>query len=396
MTWIRNILLLGYFVGQLLAAPAPTNNTATGCAGLNALSPNCRPVEASHSREVYYVGGRYEADSTGQQVLVDQVYVEKLTPNNSRRQSYPLVFFHGGGYSGAAWLQTPDGRRGMASYFLQRGYTVYLLDQTGTGRSTQANQTLYPTRGVQTVAGTLRGFTRMEDFDDYPQAKLHTQWPGPGRQGDPAFDALVALAIPLTTNNDALEISMRNAGCALLSIIGKSFLISHSIGALHPILLSDQCPELIQGNLNLEPTTIPFESIFGTPNSTNAGRVPTRKWGLSNTPLNYVPAAARPEDLQRVRVGQDLPSNRSCLLQTDPPRTLPNINRVPYVAITGEASQHATYDHCIVNYLRQAGGRPEWIKLWEIGIKGNGHFGYLEKNSEDIARVAEGWLQRYS
>ena len=101
MTLIRNILLLGQLVTPLLAAPPPANNTGTGCAGVNALSPNCRPVEASHSREVYYIGGRYEADSTGQQVLVDQVYVEKLTPKNSRRQRYPLVFFHGGGYSGA-------------------------------------------------------------------------------------------------------------------------------------------------------------------------------------------------------------------------------------------------------------------------------------------------------
>ena len=101
MTWIRNLFLLGHLVNQVLAAPALTDSTQPSCAGINALSPNCRAVEASHSREVYYIGGRYEADSTGQQILVDQVYVEKLTPNNSRRQNYPLVFFHGGGYSGA-------------------------------------------------------------------------------------------------------------------------------------------------------------------------------------------------------------------------------------------------------------------------------------------------------
>ena len=84
------------------------------------------------------------------------------------------------------------------------------------------------------------------------------------------------------------------------------------------------------------------------------------------------------------------------MLQTDPPRSLPKINRVPYVAITGEASQHAGYDHCIVEYLRQAGGRPDWIELADVGIKGNGHFGYLEKNSEQIARVAERWLKGHS
>ena len=235
----------------------------------------------------------------------------------------------------------------------------------------------------------------MQDYNDYPQAKLHTQWPGTGREGDPAFEALANLAIPLTTNNDRLESSMRKAGCILLSIIGKSFLISHSIGAIHPILLSDQCPDLIAGNLNLEPTTVPFESIVGGPSSPNAGRVPNRKWGLTNTPLTYLPAATVPEDLKPVRAGPDSAARRSCLRQSEPARKLPNINKVPYVALTGEASQHAGSDHCIVEYLRQAGGKPEWIRLAQIGIHGNGHFGYLERNSEQIAKVAERWIRRH-
>ncbi|KAL8870584.1 MAG: hypothetical protein Q9174_003404 [Haloplaca sp. 1 TL-2023] len=334
MTWIRDLVLLSCVLNSAVAASATATND---CVGLHALSPKCRPVEASHHREVYYIGGRYEINATtGLQSLIDQVYVEKLTPSNSaRRQPYPLVFFHGGGYSGTAWLQTPDGRQGFASYFLQRGYQVYLLDQTGTGRSTQNNQVVYPTIGVISANRTRSRFTRMQDFNDYPQAKLHTQWPGTGHQGDPAFDAMVALGATATTNSDAVELSMRKAGCELLSIIGKSFLISHSIGALHPILLSDECPDLIQGNLNLEPTTIPFESLLGNFDSPNRGRTPALKWGLANTPLTYSPPAAAPEELKTVMVGEDTLANRSCTLQADPPRSLPNIVRVPYVALTG-------------------------------------------------------------
>lgn len=29
--------------------------------------------------------------------------------------------------SGVTWLNTPDGRKGFASYFLEQGYQVYLL-----------------------------------------------------------------------------------------------------------------------------------------------------------------------------------------------------------------------------------------------------------------------------
>ncbi len=399
-----------------LTASAAVNLTLPKCTGLDALSPQCKPVEASHRREVFYVGGHYELNAqTKQNVLVDKMYVEKLTPVPKVSKPYPLVFFHGGGFSGTvsqndklalmsalnmfriqAWLQTPDNRKGFMSHFLELGYQVYLLDQTSVGRSTQPDQTSYPTVGVSTAEGIIRGFTRMEDYNDYPQAKLHTQWPGTGTFGDPSFDALSGLALPLTTASQRQESSMRSAGCALLAIIGKSFLISHSIGAAFPILLSDQCPDLVAGSLNLEPTTIPFETIIGSITSPNAGRAPSRQWGLANTPLTYDPAPATPADLKTVRIGVDTAGNRSCLQQADPPRRLTNIARVPYVALTGEASQHTTFDHCIVNYLRQAGGSPEWIRLWDIGIKGNGHFGYLEKNSDEYAKVAEMWLSKVS
>ena len=102
MIWMKSVLLIGNFVSHVFAAaPATATGNDSHCIGVNGLSPKCRPVEAAHHREVYYVGGRYEVNaSTGLQSLIDQVYVEKLTPNYSRRQPYPLFFFHGGGYSG--------------------------------------------------------------------------------------------------------------------------------------------------------------------------------------------------------------------------------------------------------------------------------------------------------
>lgn len=189
---------------------------------------------------------------------------------------------------------------------------------------------------------------------------------------------------------------MRSAGCELLSLIGPSFLLSHSIGALYPILLSDECPELVLGSVNLEPATIPFQSYFGNATNPITGRTQNRAWGLTNTPITYDPPASAPSDLQTVSVGEDSPALRSCILQVFPPRQLPNIAKVPYIALTGEASPHITYDHCIIDYLRQAGVAAEWIKLAEIGIRGNGHFFFLEKNNLEIVEVVDEWIQRRS
>jgi hypothetical protein len=61
--------------------------------------------------------------------------------------------------------------------------------------------------------------------------------------------------------------------------------------------------------------------------------------------------------------------------------------------LTGEASVHITYDHCAIDFLKQAGGKPEWIKLSEWGIKGNGHFLHVEKNNLQIAGLVDAWIR---
>lgn len=66
---------------------------------------------------------------------------------------------------------------------------------------------------------------------------------------------------------------------------------------------------------------------------------------------------------------------------------------MPLLQLTGEASVHATYDHCLIQFLKQAGGDPEWIQLADIGIKGNGHFLHVEKNNLEIAAVVLDWIQ---
>lgn len=94
-------------------------------------------------------------------------------------------------------------------------------------------------------------------------------------------------------------------------------------------------------------------------------------------------------------MGADTPGHRSCILQTGSPiRTLPAIAAVPFVALIGDASPHTTYAHCVIAYLEQTGGRPDWIKLGDLGINGNGHFAHLERNNLDMAAVVHEWIRK--
>lgn len=108
---------LTLLVGGSLAArlPGRSDNSTADCTGVLALSPRCSSNQAAYARDIFYVGGRYYEDSSGNRTT-DQLYVEKLTPT-AVTQPKPVVFFHGGGTSGVSWLNTPDNRKGFGSSF---------------------------------------------------------------------------------------------------------------------------------------------------------------------------------------------------------------------------------------------------------------------------------------
>ena len=47
-----------------------------------------------------------------------------------------------------------------------------------------------------------------------------------------------------------------------------------------------------------------------------------------------------------------------------------------------------------MKHLQQAGLRPTWIKLADVGIHGNSHVMMLEKNNRQIGAVIGRWLDK--
>jgi pimeloyl-ACP methyl ester carboxylesterase len=112
-------------------------------------------------------------------------------------------------------------------------------------------------------------------------------------------------------------------------------------------------------------------------------------------PLSYSPSVASASELAFVEEEKaDGPGLVKCWLQAAPARQLPNLQRIPTLVLSAEASYHAPYDHCTVKYLAQAGLRPHWIKLADLGIRGNSHVMMLEKNNRQIAAVIARWLDK--
>lgn len=63
-----------------------------------------------------------------------KLYCECIQPENKVSKGI-IVMVPGGAHTGACYKTTPDGRQGWAYDFAEAGYTIYLLDWPGVGRS---------------------------------------------------------------------------------------------------------------------------------------------------------------------------------------------------------------------------------------------------------------------
>jgi pimeloyl-ACP methyl ester carboxylesterase len=340
------------------------------------------------TRGYFYVGGHYVPSSEpGKEIMDGQIYVEVLAPKEVRRP-FPLVLIHGAGQTATNWMGTPDGRKGWAEYFVEQGYIVYMIDQPMRGRSAW-HPVDGPTRMFSAEQEEFQ-FTASEVVGTWPQAKKHTQWPGDGpnkgRKGDPVFDAFYATQVETVVSNEVTQEHNQAAGAALLDRIGPAIILTHSQSGPFGWLIADARPQLVKAIVAIEPAGPPFE------NSINAtGKA--RSWGVTDIAISYDPPIKQASELAIEReANPDGPDLFACWMQKSPARQLVNLKDIPSVVVVSEASYHATYDHCTVKYLNQAGVKTELLRLEDKGIHGNGHMVMLEKNNLDIAHLIDDWV----
>src|SRR5271170_604615 len=359
-------------------------------ASAGATDPKTNPVpsydqSAIAGRGFFYVGGSY-VGKPGKQLMRDQMYVEVLTPRHPR-QRYPLVLIHGAAQTATNWMGTPDGRPGWADYFVGQGYTVYMVDQPARGRSpwlpdVDGKLATFTAEAIQSR------FTAPEAFNFWPQAKLHSQWPGTGRIGDPVFDAFYATQVPYLADNAQTQRLNQQAVAALLDRIGPAIILTHSQSGPFGWLIADARPKLVKAVVAVEPAGPPFQNAI-------LGKDKARAWGVSDIPIAYDPPVNDPTELKIEQQAQpDGPDLVRCWQQQSPARRFPNLANIPAVVITTEASYHAAYDHCTVKYLAQAGVKVTALPLGDHGIHGNAHMVMLEKNNLQVAGVIVEWLAR--
>jgi pimeloyl-ACP methyl ester carboxylesterase len=358
----------------------------------------------------FYIGGRYDQTQPDRHV-VGQMYVEYQIPQELKHP-FPIVMVHGGTATGLLWNGTPDGREGWAQFFLRQGYAVYVVDQVARGRSPYEPAVYGPSRS-QTTQYILERFTATERFKLWPQAHLHTQWPGKAEPGDPTYDNYASSNFASMEDREAQTAMNVHALSALLDKIGPAIVFVHSQAGQYAWPLAQERPMLVKAIVGVEPSGPPVHDLVvkgGEPRFGVTFDAATKqdqaddqfrdspelkRYGLGDHPLTYAPAISAQAPLEFVRQEKaDGPDLARCWRQKEPAKTLVAVGDRPVLYVAAEASFYAPYHHCTVAYLEQAGVNVDFVRLWDVGIRGNGHLMMLEKNSDAIAQRIAGWLDK--
>jgi pimeloyl-ACP methyl ester carboxylesterase len=344
----------------------------------------------------FYVGGKWQGEP-GKEIMYGATFVEVLVPKKIQHP-YPVVFVQGGGGQNlVAALQTPDGRQGWAVNFLNAGYTVYMIDSPGTGRSAYFPG-LYPAltpphaakQMEQEWTGGLPPSPQAQKV--WPQWSKDTEWPSSspnkGKVGDPVFDYYAETELHYIAGYQEKLFSQDII--QLLDLIGKPVIMLVNSGfAPSGWVAADARPKLVKAIIAPEPWAPPVENEeLGL---TGQGRL----WGLSNLPLHYYPPITNPEELYPVRqASAPGPGLVPCMLQAEPAHKLINLKHIPVLNVSGEASYHRPYARCVADWLNQAGVKTTYVRLEDVGLLGNGHQMMSEKNSASIAKFFMQWLDK--
>jgi len=343
----------------------------------------------------FYVGGAW-VGKPGKEIMYGAMYVKVWVPKKILHP-YPMVLVQGGGgQTLVASIQTPDGRPGWAYDFVNAGYTVYMVDPPGAGRSAyfpDLDPPLAPPRTATMMEEVWTGGRppAPQVAKAWPQWKQYTQWPSDspnkGRIGDPVFDYYAKTEIQHI--NGYQEELFSKALIQLLDLIGKPVIMLVNSGyAPSGWDAADARPKFIKAIIAAEPWAPPVE------NAELGATGPGRLWGLSNLPLHYDPPVKDPAELRPVQQKTAGPGLVPCWLQTPPAHKLINMLGVPVLDVSGEASYHRPYARCIAKWLNQAGVKTEYVRLEDVGLRGNGHQMMSEKNSAAIAKFFMRWLDK--
>jgi len=318
-------------------------NLVAGCAASSMSGDSMVQPLAIQRQGSFFVGGKKIHADTGNDgdaksahnpgsATIHQIYVQYQIP---ARQKYnlPIVMVHGGGHTDAVYESTPDGREGWATYFLGRGFAVYVVDGVNRGRSGY---------DITDVSLVRQGAKQGKDnplINRYSHERAWTQFrfgskPGVSHPNSQfpatAFEQYAAQLLPAWRDNIEIDRNIE-ALVALLDRIGPAIVLTWSQSGLFGWRVAVARPNLVKAIISCEPSMI-------SPAGVSAGLTPANLKTLASVPI-------------LLQVGD-----------YDPPRV-----------------------KSLRSFADSIGPNASLMALPELGIFGNSHLVMIERNNLQVA-----------
>ena len=171
--WSKSAVLVLYMLASVVLMPVG----ATAQALADVKTPDTPLVLKAQGS--FYVGGESVEQTQGQlgnlgpggHITINQIYVRFMVPQGGDG-NVPVVMLHGATLTGKSWETTPDGRMGWDEYFVRKGYSVYVPDQVGRGRSGFNQAVLNDVRAGVAPADKLPPWLRFSDEVVWPNFRF--------------------------------------------------------------------------------------------------------------------------------------------------------------------------------------------------------------------------------
>lgn len=171
------------------------------------------------------------------------------------RHATPVLFWHGGGMTGAHWESTPDGRQGWLTRFLEAGFDVIVSDAVERGRASWSPfPHIYPGPPLVRTMNEAWEMFRIGPADGYatdPARRVSFD----GQQfPSAAFDQFARQFVPRWADHEAMTQASYDA---LIRHVGPCIVVSHSQGAGFALRAAQLAPHLVRAVVGLEPSGAP-------------------------------------------------------------------------------------------------------------------------------------------
>lgn len=302
----------------------------------------------------FFIGGESRRSETADMrgdapvagtIQTRQMYVQYRIPAESNGR--PIIMVHGANHTGVTFETTPDGREGWATYFARQGFPVYVVDQSGRGRSNFDPSSINEAKRSGKTDGlpAIAIATRENAWTSYRLGpSFGAFWPN-SRFPQAALDQYFAQSSSMaeTTLPGALANTTENLKL-LLDKIGPAILLTHSQSGALGLAAAKARPDKVQALVSVEGDCVPMSA-------------------------------------------QDIAGP----MQRFPMLSVWGDHTFGFPSRNGDERRNGCSSS--VNALREGGARADFVLLPERGITGNSHMMMLETNNLQIADLIIDWIK---